>query len=266
MRSVPEAYEVLVSEPERFSVYDWNHSAYGEHRDIALDRAGIERILEAPEATESDIAAIDAKIRHTSRLIHLIGDRFPVLGRTFAPKALRASLSDARGYLRNIRNMGSKLRDGLKQLLAECWQSGERPVVVGHSLGSVIAYDTFWELSHETQDAGTIDVFVTLGSPLATRFVGDLLKGIGESGRRRYPTIIERWVNFAALGETVSYFPGFEQAFAEMKELKLLDVLEDYHGLYNHFRGHRGLNVHMSYGYLVHREVAGVIGEAILRK
>lgn len=264
-RALPDAAELLEREPERFIVYDWNFGAYGEHRDIDLDRDGIERLLAAPEPSDADIAEIKRSLKHTSRLVHIIGDRYPALGRMFAPERLRASLSDVRGYLRDVRGEASKVRAGLRQRLGQAWAEGDRIIVIGHSLGSVIAYDTFWELSHETPVDEKIDLFVTLGSPLATRFVGELIKGADEATPRRYPTIIRHWANFWALGDTAGFFPGFEESFAEMKSLGLLETLVDFHGLYNHFHGQRGLNVHMSYGYLVHREVAGLIGEALLR-
>lgn len=263
-RASPRAHEVLAAAPQQFSLYAWNYEAYGAHRDFELDTEGIERIIRSPEPDDADIAEIDALARHTLRLAHLIGDRFPALGRILAPDRLRESLSDARGYLRDINGVATAIRKGFAQRLRQYSSDGERIIVIGHSLGSVIAYDTFWELSREAGEQLRIELFVTLGSPLATRFVRDLVKGATESGPDRYPTIIRHWANFAARGETVGFFQGFESYFAEMRTLGLIDSLEDYRGLYNPYRGEHGLNVHVSYGYLVHREVAQVIGDAII--
>jgi hypothetical protein len=47
--------------------------------------------------------------------------------------------------------------------------------------------------------------------------------------------------------------------FAEMVKLGLIESIEDEPGIYNHFRGDRGLDVHRSYGYLNHPLVAGLI-------
>lgn len=263
-RAVPDAFELLSHHPEIFELYAWNFLAYQQYRDINLDSEGIERLIESPVPTEADRRAIESSARRTSRLTHLIGDRFPPLGRLFAPDRLRESLSDARGYLRDIRGLGTRIRGGLKDMLIDSWSSGYRVILIGHSLGSVIAYDALWELSRETSSARSIDLFVTLGSPLATRFVSPLIKGVGEQGKRRYPTNIRKWMNFSALGETVQFFPPLAAQFGEMITLGLIDSLTDRFGLYNHFRGDRGLNVHVSYGYLVNEEVARVIGNALL--
>jgi hypothetical protein len=50
--------------------------------------------------------------------------------------------------------------------------------------------------------------------------------------------------------------PELRPYFDEMLELGLLKSLNDHVGLYNHFRGDLGLNVHKSYGYLANSEVS----------
>ena len=44
-----------------------------------------------------------------------------------------------------------------------------------------------------------------------------------------------------------------------MIALGLVDSIEDRTDFYNHFRGEHGLNVHKSYGYMMHREIAECI-------
>ena len=56
---------------------------------------------------------------------------------------------------------------------------GEHVLLLGHSLGSVIVYDTLWELTHEPHPGGEVGLFVTFGSPLATHFVAALAEGRG---------------------------------------------------------------------------------------
>jgi hypothetical protein len=264
-RACPHAASALEREPERFELYAWNYDAYGEYRDIALDIDGIDQLLASPEPSAADKAEIRASLSGSARIAHVLGDRFPPLGRMFAADRLRESLSDTRAYLRNLDGIGTAIREGLKPRLLRSWAAGERLIVIGHSLGSVIAYDAFWDLSHESDVVPSIDTFVTLGSPLATRFVGDLLKGAGRDGPERYPTIIRHWLNFAAIGETVALFPTFPRQFREMLELGLVEKIEDHRKIYNHFRGARGLNVHVSYGYLAHETVARAIGDAVIR-
>ena len=56
--------------------------------------------------------------------------------------------------------------------------------------------------------------------------------------------------------------PYFEPMLAH----GLLDSLEELEGLYNHYRGRAGLNVHMSYGYLIQADVAARIGDWLLER
>jgi hypothetical protein len=134
-------------------------------------------------------------------------------------------------------------------------------LIIGHSLGSVIVYDTLWELSRAPDAARRVELFITLGSPLATRFIRRSLRGSGLKGADRYPTNIVRWINFTAKGELTALQPQLRPYFAPMIDLELIESIDDYTELYNHFRGDIGLNVHKSYGYLAHRLVAEQIGD-----
>jgi hypothetical protein len=120
----------------------------------------------------------------------------------------------------------------------------------------VIAYDALWELAHDDRHSGRVDLFMTLGSPLASRFIYKRLRGAADQGRNRYPTNIRQWENFSARAEMTALHPELRPYFDEMLELGLLKSLNDHVGLYNHFRGDLGLNVHKSYGYLVNSEVS----------
>ncbi len=70
---------------------------------------------------------------------------------------------------------------------------------------------------------------------------------------------MRRWINCSARGELTAIHPALAPYFREMVTLGLIQSIEDRTGFYNHFRGQRGLNVHKSYGYLMHPEVAGCI-------
>jgi hypothetical protein len=132
--------------------------------------------------------------------------------------------------------------------------------LIGHSLGSVLAYDTLWELSRRDRHNGRVDVFMSLGSPIATRFIRMRLLGADQNGALRYPANIERWINVSARGELVALHPRIRPYFREMQSLGLVRSIED-RQIYNHYRGETGLDVHRSYGYLNHPVVAGTIAE-----
>jgi len=239
---------------EAFRIYSWTHDVYGEHRDIGLDEAGIEALLAQPVPSDRQRAVIDAPARWLIRAAHRVGDRIPVLGRAFASDRQRMMLSEARNYLRDRNGVGTKTRAGLTKLLFEAWSEERELIVVGHSLGSVIAYDTLWEMSH----ASNLHVahFITIGSPLGTRFVRKFVKGAGEPAQREYPANIQRWTNIAARGELTALYPRLREFYGEMLETGLLKSFEEHTDVYNHFVGARGLNVHSEYGYLILREFA----------
>jgi tRNA A37 N6-isopentenylltransferase MiaA len=106
---------------------------------------------------------------------------------------------------------------------------------------------------------------VTLGSPLATHVIRRGLRGAGMRGADAYPHNVVRWVNFAARGDTTALYPRLEPRFREMRELGLVDSIEDYVGLENCFRGATGVNAHEAYGYLFQRTLAELVGDFIER-
>jgi hypothetical protein len=256
----PSAARMFADHQDWLTLVPWTYRFYGTYRDITGDLAGIDRILHQPLASAQDVRDIDSIAWRLSRLWHLLGDALPRLGRLMAKPELRLTMSEALRYLNDHNGVATEIREMLKERLRQAWQSGERVLLIGHSLGSVVAYDTLWELSHVETSDGRIDLFVTLGSPLATRFINRGLKGGNAEGRERYPTIIGRWENFSAKGDTTALHPALRPAFHAMLDLELLERLDDHVGLYNHYRGSLGLNPHKSYGYLIQPEVAESIG------
>lgn len=241
---------------ECLTLIPWTFLFYGKYRDIQLDRPGIERILEAPEPTPDDIKEIESLAIRITRMLRVLGDALPLFGRLIAKRRMRLTIAEAHRYLQDRRYVATEVRGLLRAALIEAWSAGERVLLIGHSLGSVIAYDTLWDLSHGKHEAGHVDLFMTLGSPLGSRMILKGLRGAGQEGRQRYPANIIRWQNFSARGELTALHPELKPFFGDMVELGLLESLEDVTGFYNHFRGSDGLDVHMSYGYLINHAVA----------
>lgn len=257
------AAETLVIDnlKEALRIYSWTDQVYGEYRDIALDQQGIEILLARPQANVEERARIDAISRKLVQLAHRVGDWFPFLGRRFANQRQRTMLSEARDYLRDREGVGTFTRAGLEKLLTEISSDDRTLIIVGHSLGSVIAYDTLWEMSRSSTLRAK--ALITIGSPLGTRFVRRLLKGAQLEGAEKYPKNISHWTNIAAKGELTALYPRLRQQFEEMLELDLLESFEDYADVYNHFVGARGPNVHSEYGYLIQPVFARALVNAI---
>jgi len=252
----PEAASWLKARPERFVLVPWTPLLYdAERRDIGLDRPGIERLLAEPRPSAEDRREADSLKLALLRAWHLIGDSLPLLSGLVARPALRVTLADVHRYLEDRDGIARRVRQLVIDELERAWTAGDRVLVIGHSLGSVIAYDSLWQLSRETASPGRVELLMTLGSPLATRFVREGLRGAERKGAERYPGNIDRWVNVAAQGELVALHRRIKPFFAGMLKQGLIASIED-ERIYNHFRGERGLDVHKSYGYLNHPVVA----------
>ena len=138
---------------------------------------------------------------------------------------------------------------------------GQHPVLlIGHSMGSVIAYDALWELSHSHGNPVSIDLFLTMGSPLGQRFMQRRVNGHDRTGADRYPRNIRRWKNLTAKGDLTAINPWLADDFGEMLELGLVESIDD-EEIFNFFRLNGELNVHAEYGYLTNEKTALTIAE-----
>lgn len=261
----PDAAAWLAAHGDRVELVSWTSLFYDLHHDIAADLSALERLLARPEPSREERREIDSLERRARRVWHIIGDSFPPLTRVMASAELRATLADVRRYLGDADGVGTRIRAMLKAALRQAWAAGERVLLIGHSLGSVIAYDSLWELSRAEGAAGRVELFATLGSPLATRFIRRAVKGADCTGARRYPGNIVRWENFAARGEMVALHPRLAPFFGEMVELGLCDAVVDHADIYNAFPGEHGVNVHKCYAYMSNAEVARMIGAWLAR-
>jgi len=246
-----ELADELERHQEMFELIPWTYQFYGRYRDIGLDLPGIDRAIQCAEPDAGDIDEIESLNRRVRRWVHIVGDAFPFLVRWLGKPDIRLTMREARRYFHDQHGVATAIRGQLERVLNAAWEREEKIILIGHSLGSVIAYDTLWQLTHRRAEQRSIDMFITLGSPLATRFVRRQLQGANLSGLERYPDNVKRWENFSARGEMTAIHPALEPSFGNMVDLGLLESLQDHTGFYNHFRGDTGLNVHKSYGYLL---------------
>ncbi|MDH2429607.1 hypothetical protein [Sphaerisporangium sp. TRM90804] len=90
-----------------------------------------------------------------------------------------------------------------REAVADAIRRNRPKVVIAHSLGSVVAYEALWahpELS--------VDLLITLGSPLAMRgVVFERLQPLPVSGRGKCPRGVRRWVNIADKDD-IAAIPG----------------------------------------------------------
>ena len=245
---------------DAFRLIDWTYDFYGEYRDIGLDMADIEAVLSRDRPTEADIMVATSLRRRFATWLFRVADALPFLIPQIATEEVEVHLRDFNRYVRNRNGISEAARGKLKSAVREASDSARPVLLIGHSMGSVIAYDALWQMSREENSEASIDLFLTTGSPLGQNIVQRHLFGIHETGEGRYPNNIRRWVNIAAVGELTAIDRELKNDFAEMPALGLVESIEDLDS-FNYYHMHGMLNVHVEYGYLTNEVTARVIGD-----
>jgi hypothetical protein len=108
-------------------------------------------------------------------------------------------------YLKNGR-VRKSINSGVQQALTP----GVESVVVGHSLGSVVAY---WLLAEQGEDNGwKVPSFFTVGSPLAVTEVKQTIRQ--ELGLLQHPSCVGKWFNAMDPDDVVALYPLDNEHFA----------------------------------------------------
>ncbi len=259
-RAEPATVNELSQAFDHFLLTAWNYTYYHEYKDINRELAWIDALINQHGPSKQDIQQARSTSRKLQHLLYEIVDHFPFLIK-FVSNELRTAAEETRRYFRNTDNIACDVRETLKKQLRPALQNKDNILLIGHSMGSIIAYDTLWELSHTEKLAGKID-FLTIGSPLGLKYVKRRLNGANYSGEKKYPTNINNWVNVSSVGDITSLGRLFAKDFSPMLELGIINSIEDHcEGVYNFFHNESGLNCHRSYGYLVNPVVGKVIAD-----
>jgi len=259
LRRVNEAVaDVVSASPDGFAIVAWTYDFYGTHQDIDEDMAAIDAVVEQQAATPADLAEANAWPRRMLRWIYLLADQLPFSMEHLVGQRLASHLRDVRHYNSNKNGIADEVRRKLKRLIIDATRNRQPILLIGHSMGSIIAYDTLWELSHQSAVTANVDLLLTIGSPLGQRFMQRRFKGSDSPAEERYPTNVRRWTNIAAVGDMTSLDRRIADDFAEMLSLGLVDDINDVE-IVNYFRENGKLNTHSEYGYLVNNKTAQVI-------
>ncbi|MGI9247515.1 MAG: hypothetical protein ACR2QI_00785 [Woeseiaceae bacterium] len=241
-----------------FDVVSWTYDFYREHRDIDLDRDAIENVINQPAATQRDISEASSWQRGLLRWVYQLGDVLPFLIPHIANERTEVHLRDLRRYVRDDNGIAEHTRRMLKVPLRAATEGHHPVLLIAHSMGSVISYDSLWEMAHNGRDHVLVDLLLTMGSPLGQRYMQKRIKGNKASGTDRYPNNIQHWKNLSAVGDMTAIDPQLTNDFGELLELGLVESFEDAE-LYTHFRLEGVLNVHSEYGYLVNELTARTV-------
>jgi pimeloyl-ACP methyl ester carboxylesterase len=246
-----------------FSVVGWSNQFYGHDADISIDLPGIERLLAGTDSPEQDEREARSLGWRVTSGMYAIGDRFPLLSNLFGTKRMDSRVAEIQRYFYDRGGKATAARSMVADALQAAWDKQQRVILIGHSFGSVIAYDTLWELCRLEGNPGKVDRFISMGSPLTMRRVRKHLAGVHRSAHDRYPANMRRWQNLAAVGEVTALDRKMAGYFGDMLRLGLTESIDDNLNLINQFRGADGLNVHKCYGYMASQTVGALIREAI---
>jgi len=255
----PDVADDLSLHDEYFKFVDWNYSYYQSSEDIESHRPWVEAMLEKAGPSEKDIQQATTWRHRLEFFMYNTVDSSPVLLRLLRGK-LKETAQDTNRYFDNDDKIGSHIREQLKQELRPLLENGDKILLIGHSMGTIITYDTLWALSNLEHLPGKVDLFLSLGSPLGMNYVQSRLMGHHMNDEHKYPSNIRRWINIAADGDLIALGRFLAKDYNTMLEYKLIDAIEDQSkGVYNYFHDEDGLNCHRSYGYLINPKVSQVI-------
>lgn len=155
--------------------------------DSTRARTTLRRIARAMESGDGGPAAATMRARGVEAKVLPLP---PIVRRWITRKLVRAFLRDVNDYF-----FEAARRQAMRESVLERLRPGGGPfVVIGHSQGSMIAYDVLQSLTAAEVD---VALFVTIGSPLGIAEVQDQVKRLTGQARLRVPACVRRWVNVA---------------------------------------------------------------------
>jgi hypothetical protein len=245
-----------------FSLVAWNRHFYDRELDVNQVIPWVNRLLNQDTFPESDNEAVRTVKYRLVRTIYQIGDLLPWLIPLISDERIRLSIRDTELYFKNHGDIACRIRDIQKQALRKSASKDDKVLLIGHSMGSIIAYDSLWELHHLENIEHCVDCLLTIGSPLGMNYVQRRLLGLREKQAPNYPGNIRTWVNISSRGDLVALDRSLANDFREMVEQHHIENITDQRsGIFNHYRDETGLNVHKSYGYLINPVVAQTIAD-----
>ena len=258
-RADPAVAQDIARDSAAFLSISWNPLYYQSYKPLDEDLPWIEALLKQDGPTREDVREALSPRRRFAWVLYTVADFFNFFIPLLPDPAVKYTIRETARYFSNDGGIGQQVRELLKVPLRQMLAENDRILIVGHSMGSVIVYDSLWELTHIEKNPGRVD-FLSLGSPLGMRFTQQRLQGVRENGTQRYPHNIRRWFNITAQGDLTALDPTVRDDFKAMLELGVVESITDLNGgIFNYFRNEQGLNVHRSYGYLVNPRVGEVV-------
>jgi pimeloyl-ACP methyl ester carboxylesterase len=219
----------------------WLHGAALDPDDVAIAFYG-DVFRHAPMSAQAQRQQMEEVVRDAGLADLLqarLGDHaLEVLAQQIGEDQLRRTIDQAGRYFSDD-DVSAQVQQRLLDVLAD-----DTCVVVAHSLGTVVAYETL--CAHPDRAPLTL---VTLGSPLANQgFVLPHLRPAQGEPTPPWPACVERWVNVGSPTDQVCRSNGIATVFGERVEDVVIDT------------AHRG---HDPEPYLDAAAVGGVLCRAL---
>jgi len=168
--------------------------------DAAETRALVSWALACGVTADSSQGYVTAPLKW---LVSAVADRFG-LDRALARLFIAAFFREVATYMND-----EEARSAAQTAVAEQLERHAPSIVIAHSLGSVVAYETLWNHDHPP-----IDVLVTVGSPLALPdLIFDRLTPKPGADRGAKPPNVVTWINLADPGDVIAVPPYLSRKF-----------------------------------------------------
>lgn|GEM_PF-278934 len=164
---------------------------------------------------------------------------FAPFGMAFAGRFVATSLRQVTSYLTD-----AEIRQAVQQRVS-AQLDADTQVLIGHSLGSVVAYEAAHRLTRP------LPLLITLGSPLGLRSVVYDRIVPQPPG---YPPQVHRWVNIADRNDLVAARPDLRQMFGPLPTGAVFD---------GGWTVHNGAKPHQAEFYLTKEQTGRPIGEVL---
>lgn len=190
----------------------------------------------------------------------------PVLGAIGLGGSIIKSVSkDFAQYFDSKSDFAMKVRERLRDRLCELMDRGDRIALVSHGTGSVVAYDVLWQLSHDPDLKAKygdkkIELWLTLGAPLADSNVQKRLLGAKEKAAAKFPLNIITWHNVAAEDDYTCHDHTMADDFRMMLRRRVISAVHD-HRIYNLAVRYGKSNPHSSIGYYIHPRTSKILAD-----
>jgi len=160
------------------------------------------------------------------------------------------------------------IRERVRDVITAAFSKNDKVLLVTHGTGCIVAYDVLWELSHSSVYSeqfidNKIDLWLTLGAPLADAVVADRLFGAQMTNTQMFPNNIISWHNIAAEDDYMSHRSSLTNRFEKMLTQRIISTIKDYK-ISNLAVRYGRSNPHQMLGYLIHPRTTKIIHDWVI--